>query len=89
MLVLAMTNLTNLNHGRLRTLRHERGLSQEALAELAGVHRNSIANLESGKFGPRMETMARVADALEVPLATLFDPRLPAQSQGGLDASRV
>jgi transcriptional regulator with XRE-family HTH domain len=62
----AMTeDRTKLQWGRLaaavRSARDARGLSQTALAELAGVSEGSIQNLESGKPRSRMpQTVARV-----------------------------
>jgi len=46
---------------RLRILR---GLTQEQLAELVGTKQPSIARLESGKVGPRLSFLRRVAEAL-------------------------
>ncbi|MBS4100951.1 helix-turn-helix domain-containing protein [Tsukamurella paurometabola] len=63
---------------RLVTLRKARGLSQEKLAELAGLHRNQISNIErnvssnDGVSDPHMSTMYRLAAALDVPPALLM-----------------
>lgn len=57
---------------RLVILRKARGLSQEKLAELAGMHRNQISNIErnvssnDGVSDPHMSTMYRLAAALDV-----------------------
>ncbi len=63
---------------RLVTLRRSRGLSQEKLAELAGLHRNQISNIErnvssnDGVSDPHMSTMYRLAAALDVAPALLL-----------------
>src|SRR3954464_8981450 len=49
----------------LHRLRSRAGLSQEALAERAGLSRNGISNLERGfNPAPRLETVRLLADAL-------------------------
>ena len=51
----------------LRRLRIEKGLSQEALAERAGmVSHAHLCRLESGRKQPTVEMLFRLADALEV-----------------------
>ncbi|MFT4039099.1 MAG: helix-turn-helix transcriptional regulator [Thermomicrobiales bacterium] len=51
----------------IRRRRLEAGLSQEALAERADIHRNHIGFLERGERSPTVEVLARIASALEVP----------------------
>lgn len=54
----------------LRHHRHTAGLSQEELAERAGLSRNGISELERGlKRAPRKDTIARLADALQLAAA--------------------
>ena len=60
---------------RVRTLRLERGLSQEALADAADLHRTHISLIERGERSVRLETVAAVAAALGVQPADLM-PRL-------------
>lgn len=52
----------------LRRIREDRGLSQEALAEHADIHRTEAGLLERGGREPEMGTMLKLAAALEVPL---------------------
>lgn len=51
---------------RLRQLREENSLSQEAMAERIGISRVSIVNYESGKRTPDIEVVARVSRAFDV-----------------------
>jgi transcriptional regulator with XRE-family HTH domain len=53
--------------------RHKAGLSQEALAFRAGLHRTEIGLLERGRRVPGLWTIARLAAGLEIPLATLIE----------------
>ncbi len=57
----------------LRRIRKGRGLSQEAMASLAGIHRTEASLLERGKREPRMTTLVKLAAVLEVPLGDLFE----------------
>lgn len=57
----------------IRTRRQARGLSQEALAERAGLHRNYVGLLERGERNPSLTTLNAVARALETTLAELFE----------------
>lgn len=50
----------------IKTLRKQRGISQEALAERAGLHRNFISLLERTASQPTVDTLFRLADALGV-----------------------
>jgi DNA-binding XRE family transcriptional regulator len=49
---------------RLKRVRIEQGLTQDALGELAGVSRDVIANLESGRGGIELTTARKVWEAL-------------------------
>jgi ribosome-binding protein aMBF1 (putative translation factor) len=55
--------------------RAERGLSQRELAELTGTTQSAIARLERGGRPPRIDTLMRIADALDCDLAVELRPR--------------
>jgi transcriptional regulator with XRE-family HTH domain len=56
----------------LRHLRTQAGISQERLAELAGVHRNHVGDIERGDKEACLLTMQRIAKALRLPLSALM-----------------
>jgi transcriptional regulator with XRE-family HTH domain len=58
---------------RLKTLRLERGVSQERLAELAGLHRAYISGVEVGRRNISLWTLHRLANALGITSAELAD----------------
>jgi transcriptional regulator with XRE-family HTH domain len=59
--------------GNLLRIRQARRLSQESLAERAGMSRTQISLFETGRRQPLLETLVRLAGALEVPLSTLTE----------------
>jgi transcriptional regulator with XRE-family HTH domain len=56
----------------LRAARRRRGLSQEALAAAADLHRTEVSLLERGGREPRLTTIVRLARALGVTPLTLL-----------------
>ena len=58
---------------RLKELRERRGLSQEALSELADVSRDSISSYENGRREAHPGTAKKLANALEVEVKNLVD----------------
>jgi transcriptional regulator with XRE-family HTH domain len=59
---------------RVRQLRNERGWSQEAFADRAGLHRTYIGSIERGEQNISLENIEKVAATLGVSLAELFAP---------------
>lgn len=55
----------------IRRLRRSRGLSIEALALEAGVHNTSVSQIENGKRNPGWNTVASLANVLEVEIGDL------------------
>lgn len=51
---------------RLQQIRKSKGLTQEKLAELAGVHEKHISKLETGYYKPSFETLDKILKVLEV-----------------------
>jgi transcriptional regulator with XRE-family HTH domain len=54
--------------GQVAERRKERGLSQADLATLVGTTQSAIARLESGGRPPRIDTLLRIANALDCDL---------------------
>jgi transcriptional regulator with XRE-family HTH domain len=46
--------------------RRTRGFSQDALAVAAGLHRDAICKIERDQRSPRLDTLVRIARALEI-----------------------
>lgn len=59
---------------RIRELRLEQALSQEALALESGLSRNMIIGIEWGKKSVAYERLWDIADVLEVPVTELLLP---------------
>ena len=57
---------------RLRELRTERRLTQEGLAELAGVSRQTINSIETGRFEPSLSLALVLARLFETSVERIF-----------------
>jgi transcriptional regulator with XRE-family HTH domain len=57
----------------VRRIRVERGLTQERLAFAAELDLTYIGGIERGRRNPSLLAMARIADALSVPIPELLD----------------
>jgi transcriptional regulator with XRE-family HTH domain len=57
----------------LRRRRKELGLSQEQLGARANIQMADISRYESGSRDPRITTVARLAEALDISIADLID----------------
>lgn len=56
----------------VRRLRREKGVSQEAFAELCGLHRTYVGAVERGERNVSIDNITKIARALHVPIAQLF-----------------
>jgi transcriptional regulator with XRE-family HTH domain len=57
---------------RIKELRDQKGISQEELAHRAGLSRTGMGFLETGKRWPRLDTLMKVADGLNITLDELL-----------------
>jgi transcriptional regulator with XRE-family HTH domain len=58
---------------RIRTIRLEKGLTQEALALEAGISRNVLIEVEHGRIGLLYERLFDIATVLGVEVSNLID----------------
>jgi len=58
---------------RVRELRKAKSVSQEGLADAAGLHRTYIGAIERGEQNVSLDNIERIAGALGVKLAVLFE----------------
>jgi predicted transcriptional regulator len=56
----------------LKFIREQQGLSLRTLAVMAGVHYTSLVRLEAGRYDPRLSTLRKIAEALEVRVQDLL-----------------
>ena len=60
---------------RVTEQRAAKGLSQRELAERCGTTQSAIARLERGGRPPRIDTLLRIAEALDCELVVELEPR--------------
>ncbi len=60
----------------MRRARQERGLTQEELAEIVGLHRTYVGSVERGERNVSVDNMEALAQALEEPLPDLLTEKL-------------
>jgi len=68
-----MSDIAKIVGQRIRNYRTSKGLSQEKLAELAKCHFTYIGQIERGEKNATIESIEKIALALNVSLSTLFE----------------
>lgn len=58
---------------KIQEIRKKCGITQAELAKRAGISEISIRKYENGDRSPKIETMSKIAEALNVPLYELYD----------------
>lgn len=57
---------------KISGLRKDLGLSQEKLAEIAGISKNYLGNVERGKQAVTVQILKTITDKLEISLSDFF-----------------
>ncbi|MCX0397371.1 helix-turn-helix domain-containing protein [Clostridium perfringens] len=61
---------------RLQKLRKKRKLTQKALAEMTGISRSYLSDIEHNRYNPSFDTIEALATALKLDLKSFFDDTL-------------
>ncbi|QNL19387.1 helix-turn-helix transcriptional regulator [Hyphobacterium sp. CCMP332] len=61
---------------RVRELRGEKELSQQALGDRLGVSRQTIISIENGKYDPSLPLAFRIARLFGEPIEQIFDDQI-------------
>lgn len=68
-----MSDITKILGQRIRSHRIAKGYSQEKLAELSGCHPTYIGQIERGEKNATIESIEKIAIALDISLSSLFE----------------
>jgi len=75
-----MVNMTNLNGSankkialKIKLERTKRNLSQEGLANISGLNKNTIGKIERSEISPTIDTLEKIANALNMEFIELVD----------------
>ena len=79
-----MDNVRVLVGERIRSLRKERGWSQEELGEKADLHHTYVGAVERGEKNASIDTLEKIAVAFNIEILDLF-----ALAQGRMDVDRL
>lgn len=72
----------------IRKYRTEKGLTQKRLGELCGIADSAIRRYEAGNANPKIETLQKIADALEIPVTCLSSKILISNEELELELSK-
>ncbi|KGO83154.1 helix-turn-helix transcriptional regulator [Flavobacterium rakeshii] len=61
---------------RIRELRKQKNISQEALANIAEVDRTYMTGVETGKRNVTVKVLERIVEALELDFASFFNDKI-------------
>ena len=61
---------------RIKDYRSDRGMTQTELAKLVGVRRETIYNLENGKYNPSLSLAWKIAEVFEASIEDIFTVQL-------------
>ncbi len=76
-------------HNKMYTLRKQKGLSQEELANRLNVSRQTVSKWEVGDSTPDMEKLIAISDLFEISLDELVMDKAPTQLEGTTDKSEI
>lgn len=57
---------------KIKTLRQKKGLTQKQLGDLCGMADSAIRRYENGRAKPKIETLQKIADALDIKISELI-----------------
>lgn len=77
-----MSRIAKIIGQRIRNYRTALGWSQEKLAELSGCHPTYIGQVERGEKNATVESIEKIATALNISLSTLFE-KLDSRNENG------
>ncbi len=58
---------------RIKQIRKQQGLTQDQVAEAAGIDSKSLSRIECNRFNPAIDTLQALAVAMDIPIKEFFD----------------
>lgn len=72
---------------RIKETAKEKGITLEQLSTILGINRVTLSRTINGN--PTIDTIQRIADALEVDVIDLFEPKKPLNTDDPIEALKV